>query len=247
MIELTHGSLFSGIGGFELAAAWAGITTKWSCEYEEWNRKVLKKNFPETKQFEDVRTMQNAPAVSIISGGFPCQDISLAGAGKGIKGSRSGLWAEMWRIIREVRPEYVIIENSPALTFRGFERVLCDLSEGGYNAEWDCIRASDFGLPHRRERLFCVAYPNTLRFQKIFTKHTEISALSKEASNVNRIYGAIEWLNGLDNYRPITRGDGVPDYLDKTKALGNAVVPLVAYYIFECIKKNHKQNNNYEN
>lgn len=237
--ELTHGSLFSGIGGFELAAAWSGIETIWNCEYEQWNREILFKNFPSTKQYEDVRTMRNAEKVGIISGGFPCQDISVAGKGVGIKGSRSGLWGEMWRIIREVRPKYVIIENSPALLIRGFERVLCDLSEIGYDAEWQCLRASDFGYPHQRERLFCIAYPSSFSVQAVFKEHREISAVSKEASGHNSRFMSVEWVDGQTDYRPITRGDGVSDYVDRTKAMGNAIVPMVAYYIFECIKNHY--------
>lgn len=234
---LTHGSLFSGIGGFELAAAWADIPTMWNCEYEEWNRKILLKNFPYTKQYEDVRTMQHPDPVDIISGGFPCQDISVAGKGVGIKGSRSGLWSEMWRIVREVRPKYVIIENSPALLIRGFEQCLCDLSEIGYDAEWQLLRASDFGYPHKRERLFCIAYPCSDSLQTVFRQHREISPISKEASNHNSRFMSVEWVDGQTNYRPITRGTRVSDYVDRTKAMGNSIVPMVGYYLFECIKR----------
>lgn len=129
---MTHGSLFSGIGGFELGAEWAGIPTLWNCEIEDYQREVLKKNFPNVKQYRDITKTSGLGHVDIISGGFPCQDISVAGKGEGITGKRSGLWTEMHRVIREVRPAYVIIENSPALLYRGFERVLCDLSESGY-------------------------------------------------------------------------------------------------------------------
>lgn len=133
---MTHGSLFSGIGGFETGAEWVGIETLWNCEIEPFQRSILKKHFPNTKQYEDIKELSNPGYVDIISGGFPCQDISIAGKGVGITGSRSGLWSEMHRVIREVRPRYVIIENSPMLLVRGFERVLCDLSKTGYDAEW---------------------------------------------------------------------------------------------------------------
>lgn len=238
---LTHGSLFSGIGGFELAAAWAGIPTEWSCEIEHFNRMVLQKNFPNTKQYEDIREMQRPKYVDIISGGFPCQDISVAGKGVGITGSRSGLWGEMFRHVRDVRPKYVIIENSPALLIRGFERVLCDLSSIGYDAEWQLLRASDFGYPHKRERLFCIAYTGADGLQTIFREHREISAISKEASSYNSRFMSVEWVDGQTNYRTITRGDGLPDKVDRTKAMGNAIVPMVAYYLFECIKKREEK------
>ena len=234
---LTHGSLFSGIGGFELAADWANIPTEWNCEIEPFNQKILKQNFPNTLQYADIREFRNPKYVDIISGGFPCQDISVAGKGVGIKGTRSGLWGEMWRIIRDVRPKYVIIENSPALLIRGFERVLCDLSEIGYNAEWECLQASDFGYPHKRERIFCIAYPNSDNVQTVLRQHREISPLSKEASTELSRFMSVEWIDGLTNYRTITRGDGVSNKLDRTKALGNAIVPMIAFYIFECIKR----------
>lgn len=128
---MTHGSLFSGVGGFETGAEWVGIDTLWNCEIEPFQRSILKKHFPNTKQYEDIKELSNPGYVDIISGGFPCQDISIAGKGVGITGSRSGLWSEMHRVIREVRPRYVIIENSPMLLVRGFERVLCDLSKQG--------------------------------------------------------------------------------------------------------------------
>ncbi len=137
---MTHGSLFSGIGGFEQAAQWVGIHTLWSCEIASYPRRILEKVFPKTTKHEDIKQLSNPGYVDVISGGFPCQDISLAGGGVGIYGSRSGLWCEMYRIIREVRPRYVIIENSTALLFRGFERVLCDLSEIGYDAEGNVYR-----------------------------------------------------------------------------------------------------------
>lgn len=108
-----------------------GIPTLWNCELELFQRNLLKQNFPETKQYEDIRELRNPGYVDIISGGFPCQDISIAGKGTGIVGERSGLWSEMFRIVREVRPRYVLIENSPMLLVRGFERVLCDLSQSG--------------------------------------------------------------------------------------------------------------------
>ena len=97
----------------------------------------------------------------IITGGFPCQDISVAGKGEGIGGSRSGLWFEMWRLIRDIRPRFVIAENVGAITFRGLDRVLSSLAEIGFDAEWQDIRASDVGAAHRRERIWIVAYPES--------------------------------------------------------------------------------------
>ena len=106
------------------------------------------------------------PPVDVLCGGFPCQDLSVAGRGAGIDGARSGLWAEYARLIRELRPRYVVVENVPALLVRGLGRVLGDLAALGYDAEWDCLPASAFGAPHRRDRVWIVAYPDGLRTRR---------------------------------------------------------------------------------
>jgi DNA (cytosine-5)-methyltransferase 1 len=165
MIKL--GSLFSGIGGFELGLERAipGLETIWQVEQEEFCQKVLQKNWPKAKIYNDVRTINknNVEPVDIICGGFPCQDISLAGKGEGLNGKRSGLWWEMHRIIGELRPRIAVMENVPALVTRGLPEVLGSLSEIGYDAEWTVISAKDFGAPHLRKRIFIVAYPNQER------------------------------------------------------------------------------------
>jgi len=132
----------------------------WQVELDPYCRRVLEKHFPSAQRFDDVRTVgkHNLPWVDVISGGFPCQDISNAGKRAGIEGERSGLWSEYARIVRELRPRYVVVENVAALLGRGMERVLGDLAESGYDAEWQSIRASDVGAPHRRERVWIVAY-----------------------------------------------------------------------------------------
>ena len=210
---LTHGSLFSGIGGFNLGAQWAGIETVWDCEILPYNRQILKQHFPNSIQYEDITKLQYPSQVDIVSGGFPCQDISISGNMEGINGSRSGLWFEMFRIIRDIRPKYVVIENSPMLLVRGFEQVLCNLSYVGYDAEWQVLSARDFGYPHRRDRLFCVAYANSKCSQTLFQRHTEIAGLREksESAEVYSLYQSVEWLDGQTNYRPIGRGDGVPN------------------------------------
>ena len=172
---MTHGSLFSGIGGFELGAKRAGIKTIWNCEINPFCRKVLKKHFPETRQYTDITTLKNPPYVDIISGGFPCQDISIANPkGEGLDGKRSGLWKEMFRIICEARPSYVLIENSPQLLRKGFSTLLQSLSEAGYDAEWQCLQARDFNLPHKRERLFIICYATCLRFADSIIKPDQL-------------------------------------------------------------------------
>jgi DNA (cytosine-5)-methyltransferase 1 len=160
---LTHGSLFAGIGGFDLGFERAGIKTVWQVEIDDYCRRVLAKHWPDAQRFSDIRECgkHNLPWVDILSGGFPCQDISNAGKRAGIDGERSGLWSEYARIICELRPRFVVVENVAALLNRGMERVLGDLAQIGYDAEWQSIRASDVGAPHRRERIWIVAYPGS--------------------------------------------------------------------------------------
>lgn len=153
--------LFSGIGGFELGLERAGFNIVGMCEIDPYCRAVLRKHWPGVPIFEDVRTLTGAdvPGVDVICGGFPCQDISVAGKGAGIEGERSGLWREFARLIGEIRPLLVVVENVSALLGRGLARVLGDLSSLGYDAEWHCIPASAVGAPHQRDRIWIVAYP----------------------------------------------------------------------------------------
>lgn len=159
-VTLTIGSLFSGIGGLELGLERAGLgPVKWQVEIDPFCRSVLAQHWPNAERFEDVREAgSELSAVDLICGGFPCQDISLAGTGCGLAGERSGLWAEFARIIRLVRPRFVVVENVSALLARGLGDVLGDLAASGYDALWDCIPAQAVGAPHRRDRLFLVAW-----------------------------------------------------------------------------------------
>jgi DNA (cytosine-5)-methyltransferase 1 len=158
---LTVGSVFSGIGGIELGLERCGMKVLWQVEKDPYCRAVLRKHWPNTEQFDDICTSggHNLSPVDVLCGGFPCQDISLAGKGGGLEGERSGLWFEYVRIIRELRPRFVLVENVSALLTRGLDRVLGSLAEIGYDAEWDCIPASYVGAPHRRDRIWIVAYP----------------------------------------------------------------------------------------
>jgi len=158
--------LFSGIGGFSLGLErTGGFETVAFCEIDKKARLVLKKHWPDVPIFEDVTTLtgdQINDKIDIIVGGFPCQDISVAGKGAGLAGARSGLWYEYHRLIKEIRPSWVIAENVSALRSRGLDEVLRSLDEIGYDAEWHCIPASAVGAPHRRDRIWIVAYPNSI-------------------------------------------------------------------------------------
>ena len=183
---MKHGSLFSGIGGIDLGFEMAGIETVWNCEIDEWCRDLLKKRFPGATQYDNVETIgkHNLEQVDIISGGFPCQDISVAGRGEGLDGKRSGLWFEMHRIISELRPRFALIENVQLLTKRGGTRVLSDLAEIGYDAEWQIISAASVGARHLRKRLWIIAYPT----KNTYSMRTgcEFSTRPGEKSNEKR-------------------------------------------------------------
>lgn len=253
---LTHGSLFSGIGGFELGAQYAGIETIWNCEINEFNRSILKKHFPNTKQYTDIHKIKNTKYVDIISGGFPYQDISIANVSKknldehgksiGIKGKRSGLWVEMWRVISQVRPKYVIIENSPMLLIRGFEHVVSDLSKIGYICEWQCLQAAQFGYNHKRERIYCIAYPNEKRCKNNHSVFTEFDKIYTERPTPRQspLSIPIKRFNSKSIYDDVRVDDGLSEQLDKRRieALGNAVIPEISHYLFECIKIHYKTN-----
>lgn len=158
-------ALFAGAGGGILGGALLGWRCVGAVEVEKYPRKVLLARqrdgmLPKFPIWDDVRTFDGRPwrgLVDVVSGGFPCQDISCAGKGAGLTGARSGLWSEMRRIISEVRPRYAFMENSPMLTSRGLGRVLGDLAEVGYDAAWMCLSAADCGAPHKRERIWILA------------------------------------------------------------------------------------------
>ena len=157
--------LFSGIGGFSLGLEWAGgFETVAFCENDKECKKVLGKHWPNVKIYEDIQELTNEQLQAdgilptIITGGFPCQDISTAGKGVGIIGKRSGLWKEMFRLIKDVRPKWAIAENVSALRSRGLAMVLQDLSEIGYRVEWHCIPANAINGRHRRDRIWIIAH-----------------------------------------------------------------------------------------
>ena len=151
---------FSGIGGFSLAARWlGGIETVQFVECEPFCQRILAKHWPTVPIHDDICTFQPEPgSADIVCGGFPCQDISQAGKGAGLAGSRSGLFYELLRVVRLVGPRYIVLENVAAITYRGMDDVLGALAEAGYDAEWACIPAAAVGACHLRDRWWCVAY-----------------------------------------------------------------------------------------
>jgi len=214
------GSLFAGIGGFDLGFERAGFEIAWQVEINEWCRGVLRKHFLKAERFDDVRTVgsYNLRPVDVLAGGFPCQDISSAGRMAGIDGERSGLWSEYARIIGELRPRFVVVENVAALLERGMGRVLGDLASLGYDAEWEVVSACAVGAPHMRKRVWIVAYPDSERLQgwSAFGKGWGTETFPEKAV----------WRDLPTPY--VCRGsDGIPDRAHRLHALGNAVVPQI--------------------
>lgn len=251
---LTHIDLFSGIGGFALAARWAGIETVQFVEIDPFCQKVLQKNFLGVPIHDDIKTFKwIGTRPFILTGGFPCQDLSYAGKRKGLReGTRSGLWIEYANIIGTIRPHYVLVENvTGLLDNHALGRVLGDLAEIGYDAEWDLFYATQFGIPQKRPRIFLVAYPssscqqtilykNTINAQSNFTGMDGKSSRLPNTNNKNYRTCSMPLLgNGTWTTIPYRErsgnNDGIPNRVDRLKSLGNAIVPQIAYQIFKAI------------
>lgn len=253
-MSLTFGSLFAGIGGFDLGFERAGLRCEWQVEIDPFARKVLAKHWPDVRRWDDVRTFPPEPAdewkVDVICGGFPCQDISVSGKGAGLDGERSGLWSQIVRVAGVLRPRVIVVENVPALLVRGFERVLGDLAELGCDAEWDCIPAGAVGAAHLRDRVFVVAYdrglgaeleePGNRRPAWAFPAAPQpaVVRLAERAVRPERVSAGrllSEWsaLSGCDEPERFVGGvvPRVPSRVDRLRGLGNAVVPQVAEWI----------------
>ena len=233
--------LFSGIGGFSLGLErTGGFETVAFCEIDPFCRKVLAKHWPNVRQYEDVRELTadrlaaDGIAVDVICGGFPCQDISYAGEGRGLAGERSGLWREYARLVGEVRPQYVIVENVAALLDRGLGDVLGDLAALRYDSEWHCIPAWYVGLPQSRDRLWIVAHSNG--------QGMEGSALTRSPDaewqgRAEQLGAMAARLVGLSAPAGSSGGiaHGVSRRVDRLRSLGNAVVPQIPELIGRAI------------
>ena len=244
--------LFSGIGGFSLGLErTGGFETVAFCEIEPFPRKVLAKHWPGVPCYDDVRTLTadrlaaDGIAVDVITGGFPCQDISKAGKKAGIvDGTRSGLWSEIIRLACELRPRFIIVENvanllaGPSNKPGGwFGRVLGDLAECGYDAQWENIPASAVGLPHLRERVWVVAYPQQgLRedFRLSDTFNVEKLGSRWAPRKISAFFGCARRPVQTDRHS-LRRDDGFPETMDRLAALGNAVVPQIPELIGNAI------------
>lgn len=230
---LTFGSLFAGIGGFDLGFERAGMVCKWQVEIDDYATKVLEKHWPHVHRERDIRECgaHNLERVDVVCGGFPCQDISHAGQGAGLSGERSGLFYEIVRIVGDLGPRFIVLENVSALLTRGLGEVLRQLASIGYDAEWCCIPAAGVGAPHVRDRVFVVAYPNSILGEsrvRIFSPHNWEWEISRKG--YQECVRAKRW--GVETAPRISRvDDGIPYQVDRLRGLGNAVVPQVAEFI----------------
>lgn len=264
-------ALFAGAGGGILGGKILGWNTVGAVEIERHPREILLQRqrdgiLPRFPIWDDVTTFDGKPwrgLVDVVSGGFPCQDISAAGKGAGIDGERSSLWAEMCRIIREVRPRFAFMENSPMLTSRGLYRVLADLAEAGYHAAWMVLGAGDIGAPHQRNRIWILAHdPDTDPLQRV--EQNQMAASKKVADadgngrktkqhesgescqalgktpeqQPGRANSICESVVGWGAEPAVGRmADGVANRVDRLKAIGNGQVPLVAAVAFETLRR----------
>lgn len=230
--------LFSGIGGFSLGLERAGMRTVAFCEIDPYCQAVLRKHWPNVPIFAEVRDLRGSSLdtkVSVICGGFPCQDISDAGTKTGIHGLRSGLWFEFARLIRELRPQYAIVENVAALLYRGLGDILGDLAGIGYDAQWSVVSACAVGAPHMRRRVFIVAYPNRIDGWQSLRNSLELCF-----RQIQGIDGApcakAGWRARLANPSALYgNADGLPARLDRSRAIGNAIVPQITEIIGRAI------------
>ena len=224
---LTVGSLFAGIGGFDLGLERAGMHVQWQVEIDPWCQRVLAKHWPNVRRYGDIRTIDwpTIEPVDLLCGGFPCQDISLAGKGVGLTGERSSLWFEYVKAIEAIHPRYVIIENVAALRSRGLDQVLRGLAALGFDAEWHVLSACAFGAPHTRERLFVVAYSEGTRLEgdRALALRTQ-PAIGTLRDSSTRGSWATE-------SRPIGVAHGIPHRVDRLRGLGNAIVPQIAEWL----------------
>ena len=253
---MTHASLFSGIGGFDLAAEWAGWDNIFHCEWNPFGQKVLAYHFPNSKSYNDITKTDfsiHAGEIDILTGGFPCQPYSSAGKQLGTEDERH-LWPEMLRTIKEIKPTWVVGENVLGIVNWGggvvFNDVQVDLENQGYEVQAFILPACGKNAPHKRQRVFFVAYSNSKRY----TRPTSARVKEIKGRTNNNEYRECSWKNKVNNWdnwpkQPyvLLRDDGLPTGLDyKTfpsirresiKAAGNAIVPQVAYEIFKAINE----------
>lgn len=222
-VPLTFGSLFAGIGGFDLGFERAGMVCKWQVEIDDYANRVLAKHWPDVRRWPDVRTWPQPDTEwgDVICGGFPCQPVSLAGKRQGQADPR-WLWPNFRSVLRDLRPRFGVVENVPGLLTHGFTDVLCDIAALGYDAEWSVLSACAMGAPHTRERLFVVVHAEGDGW-RAWTEENEESWRGITGL-INRLWAA----TAAEAERGTNR---VPARVDRLRGLGNAVCPSVSEWI----------------
>jgi len=244
---MKHGSLFSGIGGFDLAAEWMGWENVFHCERNEFGQRILKFYWPKAINYDDITKTDftiHQGRIDILTGGFPCQDISIAGPKTGLSGNRSSLFYHYIRAVNESKPRIAIWENVSQVQ-QYLPAIVEAFSEIGYCLQWTTVRASWFGLPHQRERVFGIAYnTDCFRWKEI---QVQAGIIEKEIFKTSKRQFSRATCRQiqLENYSKFLRmDDGLPHKLleESIKAYGNAIVPQVAYQIFKAIENTQKQS-----
>jgi DNA (cytosine-5)-methyltransferase 1 len=246
---MKHLDLFSGIGGFALAARWMGWETVQFVEIDEFCQKVLKKNFPNVPIFGDITQFDGTKykgTIDIISGGFPCQPFSVAGQRKG-KGDDRYLWEEMLRVIAKVKPTYVVCENVTGIISLAVDTVLSDLEAQNYTTETFILPACAVNANHRRDRVWILAYSECRRLQTCNSEFRQINGISKTTSIGFARNPSPQWNKRKRSSGMLCRNYGIPQDMDgiafskwrkgSIKGFGNAIVPQVALEIFKAIEK----------
>jgi len=253
---MNHGSLFSGIGGFDLAAEWAGWNNIFHCEWNPFGQRVLKHHFPKSISYNDITKTDftiHKGNIDILSGGFPCQPYSTAGLRKGKEDERH-LWPQMLRAIREIKPSWVVGENVRGLVNWGgglvFDEVQTDMEAEGYEVLPFLLPACAVNAPHRRDQIWFVANTDTTRIHKQYlatesNQKTKHSGASFEARNFSRFPTQSPVCGGNDGISKELDGITFSKWRNESiKAYGNAIVPQVAYEIFKTIKQiEHEKRN----
>lgn len=252
---MKHIGLFEGIGGFGLAAKRANIETVLICENNLDRWPDLKRNFIGVPIHADVRDLTKKLIYEycgplntnelVLTGGFPCQDISIAGKGRGIDGRKSGLWSEFYRLTEALHPRCILAENSNQITRKGLDKILCDLAKIGYDVEWESFFASEFVYDHKRHRTYILAYPSGERRPGI------LHAVKRQCQQKNKKRQIYDSLGASShpflrftksNSEPVIFGvdDGISSRMvvPALEGYGNAVVPSIPEAIFKAFQAN---------
>lgn len=249
--KLTHGSLFSGIGGFDLAAEWAGLENIFHCEWNEFGQKILNYYWPNAISYADITKTDftiHRGKIDILSGGFPCQPYSTAGKRKGKEDDRH-LWPEMLRAIREIQPAYIVGENVHGLVNWNeglvFDEIQTELENEGYEVQSFILPACAIGAEHRRDRIWIIAYSSSARLQKGDSEFRQVYGIPETPPIEFARSLTTQWDTRKRSSGMLCRNNGIPKELDgitfsewrkeSIKAFGNAIVPQVAFELFKTI------------